>query len=69
MNPVLPNSPDSEYVYKDAIYFSGHKFIGGPGSSGVLIAKKRIIPSSKEVPTFQGGGTVFYVTDDHHRFE
>ena len=31
MNPVLINSADAEYVYKDAIYFSGHKFVGGPG--------------------------------------
>lgn len=69
MNPVLMNSSDSQYAYKDAVYFSGHKFVGGPGSSGVLVAKRRIIPSSKEAPSSQGGGTVFYVTDDHHRFE
>jgi hypothetical protein len=31
MNPVLTNSPDAEFVYKDAVYFSGHKFVGGPG--------------------------------------
>lgn len=38
------------------------------GAPGVLIAKKRMLPSSKETPTTQGGGTVFYVTDDHHRY-
>ena len=30
MNPVVLGV-DAPYVYKDAIIFSGHKFIGGPG--------------------------------------
>eukprot|EP01035_Chromulina_nebulosa_P021953 gene21953-28423_t len=67
MNPVLSGS-DSNYVYKDGIYFSGHKFIGGPGSPGVLILKKNILPSRDEAPTRPGGGTVFYVTDSYHRY-
>lgn len=47
-------------AYKDAIYFSMHKFIGGPGGSpGVLIAKKNILKNPK--PEEPGGGTVFYV--------
>ena len=29
-----------DLCYKDAIFISPHKFVGGPGSSGVLIAKK-----------------------------
>jgi selenocysteine lyase/cysteine desulfurase len=33
MNPVLANSPDASFAYKDAVYFSGHKFVGGPGLS------------------------------------
>ena len=33
--------------YKDAIFLSPHKFIGGPGSSGVLLAKKKILYSRK----------------------
>jgi hypothetical protein len=33
MNPVLANSSDASFAYKDAVYFSGHKFVGGPGSS------------------------------------
>ena len=32
-----------ELAYKDAIHISPHKFVGGPGSSGVLIAKKNAI--------------------------
>ena len=40
----------------DAIFFSPHKFLGGPGSSGVLIFDKAMYTS--EVPDNPGGGTV-----------
>ncbi len=30
----------------DAIFFSPHKFLGGPGTSGVLIFNERIYPSN-----------------------
>lgn len=40
----------------DAIYFSPHKFLGGPGSSGVLIFDSSMYHS--EVPDNPGGGTV-----------
>jgi len=41
----------------DAIYFSPHKFLGGPGSSGVLIFDKKIY-SGHRPPDQPGGGTV-----------
>ena len=40
----------------DAIYFSPHKFLGGPGSSGVLIFNKDLYQNN--VPDNPGGGTV-----------
>jgi selenocysteine lyase/cysteine desulfurase len=40
----------------DAIYFSPHKFLGGPGTSGVLIFNKRLYRN--RVPDNPGGGTV-----------
>ncbi len=40
----------------DAIFFSPHKFLGGPGSSGVLIFDKAMYTA--EVPDNPGGGTV-----------
>lgn len=40
----------------DAIFFSPHKFLGGPGSSGVLIFDSSIYKN--EVPDDPGGGTV-----------
>ena len=45
---------------------SPHKLPGGPGSPGVLVVKKRLVHNA--VPTTPGGGTVFYVTADHHRY-
>jgi selenocysteine lyase/cysteine desulfurase len=40
----------------DAIYFSPHKFLGGPGSSGVLIFDRSLYNS--DIPDEPGGGTV-----------
>jgi len=50
----------------DAVFISPHKFIGGPGTPGLLIAKKSILNNS--VPAVVGGGTVVYVTPEDHRF-
>lgn len=40
----------------DAIFFSPHKFLGGPGSSGVLVFNKSLYKN--KVPDHPGGGTV-----------
>jgi selenocysteine lyase/cysteine desulfurase len=40
----------------DAVFFSPHKFLGGPGSSGVLVFDTRLY--SNHVPDHPGGGTV-----------
>ena len=40
----------------DAIFFSPHKFLGGPGSAGVLIFNKELYRN--EIPDSPGGGTV-----------
>ncbi len=40
----------------DAVYFSPHKFLGGPGSSGVLIFDAGLYKN--EIPDDSGGGTV-----------
>lgn len=50
----------------DAVFISPHKFIGGPGTSGVLVVKQSVL--TNEVPAIVGGGTVLYVTPDGHRF-
>ena len=53
-------------IYKDAVFLSPHKFIGGPGTPGVLVAKKALFTNM--VPTMPGGGTVSYVSYDEHRY-
>ncbi|NMH89956.1 aminotransferase class V-fold PLP-dependent enzyme [Flavivirga sp. Y03] len=50
--------PEDEEAYLDAITFSPHKFLGGPGSSGVLIFNKKLYKNM--VPDNPGGGTVSY---------
>jgi len=57
---------DDRDDYKDAVFISPHKFIGGPGSPGVLVVKKRLV--ANRVPTIPGGGTVAYVGPTEHRY-
>lgn len=45
---------------------SPHKFLGGPGCPGVLIAKKKLFVNP--VPAQCGGGTVFFVRKEHHTY-
>ncbi|KAL7669408.1 hypothetical protein ACOME3_010065 [Neoechinorhynchus agilis] len=56
----------SNHGYSDAIFISGHKFIGGPGTPGILIAKDFLFKNS--VPTVPGGGTVIMVTKSAHLY-
>jgi selenocysteine lyase/cysteine desulfurase len=48
-------------TYIDAISLSPHKFIGGPGSAGILIFNERIYEKNLS-PTCAGGGTVDFVS-------
>ena len=50
--------PEKEDEYLDAIFFSPHKFLGGPGSSGVLLFNKKLYKNT--IPDNPGGGTVTY---------
>ncbi len=59
--------PKDEEAYLDAIFFSPHKFLGGPGSSGVLIFNKKLYHNS--VPDNPGGGTVTWTNPwGKHRY-
>ncbi|MGA9521846.1 MAG: aminotransferase class V-fold PLP-dependent enzyme [Myxococcaceae bacterium] len=60
------DGPDGDLVYKDAIFLSPHKFIGGPGTPGVLVAKRKLFRN--QVPAVPGGGTVAYVNTLEHRY-
>lgn len=50
----------------DAVYFSPHKFLGGPGASGVLVCDRALHRISR--PTMPGGGTVKYVTPTRQKY-
>jgi len=64
--PYMPIDMNREDAPLDAVFFSPHKFIGGPGSSGVLAVKRHLLKNA--VPTQVGGGTVRYVTPDWHEW-
>ncbi|MBL1215329.1 MAG: aminotransferase class V-fold PLP-dependent enzyme [Ignavibacteriae bacterium] len=48
--------PDDPLEKLDAIFFSPHKFLGGPGTSGVLIFDSALY--NRNIPDHPGGGTV-----------
>jgi selenocysteine lyase/cysteine desulfurase len=50
--------PEGKGAYLDTIYFSPHKFLGGPGTPGVLIFNKKCYKNN--VPDHPGGGTITY---------
>ena len=52
--------------YFDAVFLSPHKFIGGPSTPGVLIARRELL--TNRVPVVPGGGTVAYVNPAEHRY-
>jgi selenocysteine lyase/cysteine desulfurase len=64
--PGAAADDDASLDYKDAIFISPHKFIGGPGTPGVLVARRELI--TNRVPTMPGGGTVEYVTAVDHTY-
>ena len=51
-------------AYTDAVFISPHKFIGGPGTPGVLVARRDLFRN--RVPSMPGGGTVAYVNPEEH---
>lgn len=59
--------PGDAAAHLDAIYFSPHKFLGGPGTPGVLVFSSRLY--SNRVPDQPGGGTVLWTNPWHqHSF-
>jgi selenocysteine lyase/cysteine desulfurase len=63
---ACPDGEDGELAYKDAVFLSPHKLPGGPGTPGVLVAKRHLFRN--RVPALPGGGTVLYVTPEHQTY-
>jgi len=45
----------------DAVFLSPHKFVGGPGTPGILVMNKALYRLNSQPPSTCGGGTVAYV--------
>ena len=61
--PDIPNGP---LAYKDAVFVSPHKFVGGPGTPGVLVTKRWL--ARNRVPSVPGGGTILFVSPTGHSY-
>ncbi|KAF9200319.1 hypothetical protein BGZ59_003369, partial [Podila verticillata] len=64
-------------AYKDGVFLSPHKLVGGPGSSGILAARVEVFSwasthscssYNEYVPTSPGGGTVDMVLEGRHKY-
>jgi selenocysteine lyase/cysteine desulfurase len=62
MGETSPGAGD----YKDAIFLSPHKFVGGPQTPGVLVVRRDLVQNA--VPTEPGGGTVLFVDPVGHQY-
>ncbi len=60
------DTSEAHLDHKDAVFVSPHKLVGGPGTPGLLIARRELF--ANRVPTVPGGGTVTYVNADEHRY-
>ncbi|KFH71880.1 hypothetical protein MVEG_02174 [Podila verticillata NRRL 6337] len=80
MNP-RPSDPctnmSNSLAYKDGVFLSPHKLVGGPGSSGILAARVEVFSwasthscssYNEYVPTSPGGGTVDMVLEGRHKY-
>jgi selenocysteine lyase/cysteine desulfurase len=63
---AAPPIHDGHLAYKDAVFLSPHKFIGGPGTAGVLVAKRSLLRN--RVPSVPGGGTILFVSPSGHAY-
>ncbi|NNL16911.1 MAG: aminotransferase class V-fold PLP-dependent enzyme [Flavobacteriaceae bacterium] len=61
--------PNDREAYLDAIFFSPHKFLGGPGTCGVLAFNKQLYHNM--IPDCPGGGTVSWTNPwgEHKYFD
>lgn len=57
---------DVQSLQLDAVFISTHKFIGGPGTPGILLVNQDML--ANEIPAVPGGGTVSFVTPNEHTY-
>jgi selenocysteine lyase/cysteine desulfurase len=66
LHPRGADGTPDEAAAKDAVFFSMHKFLGGPRTPGILVAHRRLF--TNRVPTEPGGGTVLYTSPREHLY-
>lgn len=60
-------TPEEEkLIYKDSLYFSPHKFVGGPNTPGVLVIKQHVVRNLL-IPSEPGGGVVLFVRKEQQK--
>ncbi|MCG2839065.1 aminotransferase class V-fold PLP-dependent enzyme [Photobacterium sp. WH77] len=57
---------DMQAIPMDAVFISPHKFLGGPGTPGLLVVRRGCF--QQRLPGLNGGGTVSYVNADMHHY-
>ncbi len=60
------SSEENKLIYKDSLYFSPHKFLGGPNTPGVLIIKQHVVRNLL-IPSEPGGGVVLFVRKEQQK--
>ncbi|WP_155370181.1 aminotransferase class V-fold PLP-dependent enzyme [Catellatospora vulcania] len=58
--PIDMNPAGNPAAAKDAVFLSPHKFVGGPDTPGVLVAKRALF--ANPVPVVPSGGTILFVS-------
>ena len=53
--------------FKDALFFSPHKFLGGANTPGILLIQQRVVRNLL-VPSEPGGGVVLFVTKNSQNY-
>src|SRR5262249_645038 len=61
--PYLP----IDMTGKDAVFLSPHKFVAGPGTPGVLVAKRSLFRNP--APPVPGAGPGMFGRPDHHTYD
>jgi selenocysteine lyase/cysteine desulfurase len=61
---IVMDVPGDPPAGKDVVVLSPHKFVGGPGTPGVLAVRRSLVHN--RVPDVVGGGSVAYVNPEEH---
>lgn len=60
------STEEEKLIYKDSVFFSPHKFVGGPNTPGVLVIKQHVVRNLL-IPSEPGGGVVLFVRKEQHK--